>query len=141
MIRVTADTNIYVSGLNFRGGHPFHFLELARRGEIRLAVSPAILDELAEVLQRKFDWPADDIAEARELLSSFSQCVVTTETFDVVKDDPDDNRILECAAAARSDYVVSGDRHLLNLRTFRDIPIIKVADFMEIASRNKVPGL
>jgi putative PIN family toxin of toxin-antitoxin system len=137
LIRVTADTNIYISGLNFRGGHPFRFLELARTGKILLAVSDAILDEIAEVLQRKFDWPAGDIAESRELISSFAQRVAPTETFDAVRDDPDDNRILECAAAARVDYVVSGDNHLLNLRTFRDIPIVKVADFMEIFEQDE----
>ena len=137
MIRVTADTNIYISGLNFRGGHPYRFLELARTGKILLAVSDAILDEMAEVLQRKFDWPADDIADSREMISSFAQRVAPTETFDVVRDDPDDNRILECAAAARADYIVSGDNHLLNLRTFRDIPIVKVADFMVIAEQDR----
>jgi putative PIN family toxin of toxin-antitoxin system len=39
------------------------------------------------------------------------------------KDDPDDNRVLACAMAGRADYIVSGDRHLLNLKAHAGIPI------------------
>jgi hypothetical protein len=53
VLRVTADTNILISGLNFRGGKPFQLLELAREGKINLTVSEAILDETADVLARK----------------------------------------------------------------------------------------
>ncbi len=53
MLRVTADTNILVSGLNFRRGKPFELLELARTGKILLAISDAILDEMADVLRRE----------------------------------------------------------------------------------------
>jgi uncharacterized protein len=54
------------------------------------------------------------------------------ESVEVIEEDPADNRILECAQAARSDYIVSGDRDLLRLRVFRDIPIVKVADCLAI---------
>jgi predicted nucleic acid-binding protein len=54
VLRVTADTNILVSGLNFRRGKPFELLELARTGKISLAISAAILDETEDVLRRKF---------------------------------------------------------------------------------------
>ena len=54
---------------------------------------------------------------------------------DVLKEDPADNRILECAAQAKSDYLVTGDRRLLSLGSFEDIPIVKVLDFLEIVSR------
>jgi predicted nucleic acid-binding protein len=45
VLRVTADTNVFISGLNFRGGKPFHVLELARERKINLTVSDAILGE------------------------------------------------------------------------------------------------
>lgn len=136
MLHVTADTNIFISGLNFRGGNPFKFLELARTGKIRLAVSDAILDEMADVLRRKFDWPDDDISEARRLVLRFADRVVPTEALDVLKEDPPDNRILECAAEAQSDYIVTGDNHLLKIESFKNIRIVKVADFMEIARQH-----
>ncbi len=131
MIWTTADTNILVSGLNFRG-NPNKFLDLARSGSVRLAVSDAILDEMTEVLAREFDWPKEDIAEVRRQLVRYGHKVTPTETLDVVKADPDDNAILECAVAAHSDYVVSGDKHLLSLGSFRDMPIVKVAEFLNI---------
>ncbi len=66
MLRVTVDTNIFVSALVFPGGKPFELLELAREGKINLTVSEAILDEIGGVLARKFAWPPEDIADARK---------------------------------------------------------------------------
>jgi putative PIN family toxin of toxin-antitoxin system len=75
-------------------------------------VSPEILAEVADVLQRqKFGWTASDAKEAIDWISQISDNVAPNQSLDVVKDDPSDNRILECAAAARSDYVISGDKH------------------------------
>jgi predicted nucleic acid-binding protein len=57
VLRVTADTNVIISGLNFLG-NPRHVLEMAEDGAIHLAVSDAILDEIERVLRRdKFGWP------------------------------------------------------------------------------------
>ena len=58
-------------------------------------------------------------------------------TVEIIKIDPPDNRILECAAAARSDYIVSGDDHLLRVKTFRDIPIVKVAAFLDLVAKGR----
>jgi predicted nucleic acid-binding protein len=63
---------------------------------------------------------------------SYAQRVAPTETLDVIKADPPDNRILECATTAKSDFIVSGDvRHMLPLGEYQGIPIVKVAAFME----------
>lgn len=51
---------------------------------------------------------------------------------DAVKDDADDNRIFECAVAVGSDYIVTGDNHLLHLKQYNDISIVTVADFLKI---------
>jgi predicted nucleic acid-binding protein len=54
------------------------------------------------------------------------------ETLDVIKADPSDNRILECAVAAKSEFIVSGDgRHLLPLRSYKGISILKVSEFVQ----------
>jgi putative PIN family toxin of toxin-antitoxin system len=127
--RVTADSNIYISALN-HGGKPLQLLELARHGQIQIAVSAPILTEVVRVLDVKFHWTADDIHEARERLSGFTTLVVPTETLDAVPDDADDNRVLECAVAAGSDTVVSGDLDLLRLASFRGIVVMKVAEFL-----------
>ena len=130
MFRVTADTNIYISALNF-GGKPLQLLELAHSGRIELAISNAIFTEMSRILHNKFNWRREDVANAVDLILGFTNYVHPDETLDVVKRDPDDNRALECAVKGRSTIVVSGDRDLLTLRAFRGIEIVSVADFLQ----------
>ncbi len=132
MLRVTVDTNVIVSGLNF-AGNPRRVLAAAEADLIRLCISPAILKEIADVLQReKFGWTRSEAKEATDWISQISDNVGPTQSFDVIKDDASDNRILECAAAAESDYIISGDKHLLRLRSFGGKPILPVSTFMEM---------
>ena len=128
MDRATADSNIWVSGLNWYG-KPHELLNLARDGKIELAISDAILDEFSRILHDKLEWSDDRLNSMRADVATFTKRVSSTETLDVVKD-PDDNRILECAVAAGSDVIVTGDTHLLQLGTYRGIKIMKVADFL-----------
>jgi predicted nucleic acid-binding protein len=65
-------------------------------------------------------------------LRDCTEHVQPTETPDAVAGDIDDNRILECAVAARAEFIVTGDSHLLRLSHFRNIHILKVADFMTL---------
>jgi putative PIN family toxin of toxin-antitoxin system len=138
VIRVTADINSLVSALTFPNGSPRRLLELARTGEIELAVSDAILDELADVMVRKFDWPDVDVREARRQFGLFARHVAPADAVHAVADDPDDNAILECAATAGSDYIVSGDRHLLQLGSFRGVRLLKAADVLAILASQSI---
>jgi predicted nucleic acid-binding protein len=73
------------------------------------------------------------LRQAEEDVHSYMRLVIPTETLDVIKADPDDNRILECAVAAKSDYIFTGDmRHILPLGQYSGIPIIKVAEFLRL---------
>ena len=132
MLRVTLDTNVLISGLNF-GGNSRLVLQMAEAGTIRMAVSNSILDEVARVLRReKFGWPEEEIRRALSQIDRFSDLVDSPQRIDVIKDDPTDNRILECAAASSSDYLVSGDNHLLALGQYEGVRIVKPAEFLEI---------
>ena len=134
VLRVTADTNVIISGLNF-SGNPRRILNLAEAGVIHLAVSDAILDEVASVLRReKFGWPEAEIEWALNQISRFAEQVEPKQPIDVITEDPTDNRILECAAASGSEYLVTGDNHLLKLGKFAGIKIVKPSDFLEIQS-------
>ena len=129
MIRVTADSNIYISAF-LRGGKPLQLLELARAGQIELATTEDILNETGRVLSTKFRVSAEDVQQFREETLGFATLVTTTETLNVVKTDETDNRILECAVAAGSDTVVSGDVDLLSIGSVLGITIVKVSDFL-----------
>ena len=130
MFGVTADTNVYVSALAF-GGKPLQILEIAAQGLIRLSISDAILQETIRVLGGKFRWEEAALREVDALLRSIAEVVAPTQAVDVVKSDPPDNRVLECAAEAKSDYIVSGDRDLLKLAHFGDTPIVRVQDLLK----------
>lgn len=128
-MRVTLDTNIYVSALHF-GGKPMQLLEMGLEGELDIAISQPILDETLRVLREKFGWSADDLRDAEAAISAATYRVAPTETLDVVEADATDNRIVECAVASSSETIVSGDRHLLALGQFRGISVLRVGDFL-----------
>lgn len=109
---------------------------MAENGTILLAVSDDILSEVERVLLRpKFGWTQEQIDLAILDLSGFTEHVRPTQRIDVVKEDPTDNRIVECAAASGSEYLISGDKHLLKLGQYRGIKVVTPADFVEIATQ------
>ena len=130
MIRVVADTNIFISALMF-GGLPGAFLDLAFLPAFTLVTSPVLLDELDEKLRLKFGLSSTDADLVRSKLEANADLISTVETLTIVRDDPDDDRVLECAVAGRADYIVSGDRHLLKLGSYEGIPILTVRQFLD----------
>ena len=104
MLRVTTDTNILVSALVYKRGKPLQFLNMAIAGDINLAVSEDIVEEMVDVLVRKFKATPPEVAEARQIVADAARTIRPSVRLDVVKDDPDDNRIVECAVSAGSDY-------------------------------------
>jgi putative PIN family toxin of toxin-antitoxin system len=131
VIGVAADTNIYISALIF-AGLPSQFLLAAEDARIHLFISEPIRLELRRILQTKFSWSNVRVNEAMLQLKSCRELVRPIEMLDVIKEDPDDNRVLECAVAAGARFIISGDNDLLRLGQFRNIRILKVADFMKL---------
>jgi len=129
-LRVVADTNIFVSALQF-GGAAEDLWFLAQAGLFDLFVSAAILEELAGVLAAKFRWSRPHVQEAVSEIRDHTQLVQPREDLAVIRDDPDDDRILECAVEADAHVVVSGDSHLLKLKAFGSIPVMSLAHFLE----------
>src|SRR5260370_22438418 len=111
---MTAGSNIYISAL-VCAGRPLQFLDAARAGVFRLAVSDPLLAEVHRILRDKFRWPQEDLAEAATHLADFTMRVSPTQTIDAVPEDPDDNRVLECAVEAKSQFIVTGDAAWLRL--------------------------
>jgi putative PIN family toxin of toxin-antitoxin system len=128
-----ADTNVYISAFVF-AGTPRQFLLEAEAGRFRLATSDAILSELRGVLRDKFSWPETAIEGAIGHLFGCTTVVFPTESLDVVPGDPDDNRVVECAVAAGSRFIVTGDRDLLRLGSYGGIQILKVTEFLKLVA-------
>ena len=129
MRRITADSNIYISALQF-GGEPLVFLNQARSGEIELILSDAILDEFTRVLRDKFNWSEERLSDLRKEIVTFTRRVEPTQILDVVKDDPDDNRIVECAVESGSEAIITHDNDLLRIGSYQGIKIMTVAEFL-----------
>lgn len=127
----TLDTNVYVSALVYRGT-PLRLLHLAIDGDLDVAISRPILDEILRVLREKFGWPEDRLRGAEVLIEEFARLVFPSQTLNVIKEDEPDNRILECAVEAGSEYIVSGDKDLHRLGQFGNARVVKVADMLDI---------
>jgi putative PIN family toxin of toxin-antitoxin system len=125
-VRVTLDTNVYVSAFQFGG---MRLLHMAVNRDIDVAVSQPIVEEVIRVLRDKFEWDGYRLNDARQQILGLATLVTPKQTLDVVEDEPD-NRILECAAEAGSDFIVSADNDLLRLGSYAGAPIMRVADFL-----------
>jgi putative PIN family toxin of toxin-antitoxin system len=129
-VRVVADTNVLLSAILF-GGLPEAFLDLASLRFFLLVTSPALLKELDGKLRLKFLMPDEDAKEVRWALEEMAVVVLPDLRLTVVKSDPDDDRVLECAVAGKADYIVSGDKHLRGLGSYDGIRIVTVRQFMD----------
>ena len=116
-------------------GKPFQCLELARAGTVEGVTCRELLDELAEKLDSKLSFTAEQVVATIADLLTFLRVVPITGKLQVVAADPDDDKVLECAAAAGATHVVTGDRrHLLPLGSFQGIAIVSAADFLAVAA-------
>jgi uncharacterized protein len=83
-------------------------------------------------LRDKFGWSEEALTIAKERIADFAELVTPARKIDAVKEDPTDNRVLECAETGISDYIVTGDNHLLKLGEFAGAKIVKASDFLGI---------
>src|SRR3989337_1822992 len=136
-MRAVLDTNVIVSAVLSPGSPPDAILRASRRGALDMVTSAPLLRELEDVLGRpriakRLGWTPEERASFIAALSDFAAIVAPRRKLQVVKADPADNRVLEAAVAGSVDYVVSGDRHLLELGSYEGIPIVTPHRFAAI---------
>ena len=134
-MKVTVDTNILISA-TFWSGSSDKIISKAEKKEIELIISNDIIEEYIEVLdykeiQNKIKDKKLEMKRTVGKIISMSKIVVPKEKLAIVKNDPDDNIILECAKAGNVDCVISNDKHLLKLKKFENIPILTPDEFVE----------
>ena len=129
--RIVLDTNVLISAILF-GGKPRRILDLVISGSVDCTLSIAILDELRGVLERpKFGFPPNVCLHIIEELHGICDIISPSVSVDVIRSDPDDNRISECAVEAHVHFIVSGDPHLLDLGKFEKIRILSPANYLK----------
>ena len=103
-MKVVFDTNVFVSAFIVPGSKGEDALLLGQRRKVGLYSSVPILTETARILRAKFDQSEEDVTDALKMTG--------------------------CAATAQADLIVTGDHHLLDLRKFEGIPIVRLADLL-----------
>ena len=131
-IKITADTNVLISSLICVSAVAVRVLDLADEGLCEIMTSDEIITEFKRVAAVKFGWNAEKCARADNMLRRLCTVVKPAARVKAVKQDPDDDKIIECALEAKADYIVTGDKHLLDLGSHGKVKIITIAQFMRL---------
>jgi len=134
MKKVTLDTNILISG-TFWTGSSFKILDMIDKKMVESVSSKDILSEYDKII--KSEEIAEKIENRNLMMSKISQNVISNsrlvepkEKLDIVKDDPNDNIILECANEGKVDFLITNDKHLLKIKEFEGIKIVTPEEFL-----------
>jgi putative PIN family toxin of toxin-antitoxin system len=138
--RAVLDANVFVTAVLTPAGVAAAVLEAWRAERFELLASSATLDEVARVLAypkiaRRHGWSRREILAFVRELEDLAVVTPGQVELSVIREDPDDNRYLECAVEGRAEYIVSGDRHLLALGTYRQIAIVTPRAFLSALPR------
>ena len=139
-MRLVLDTNVVVSAIVW-GGVPFQLLQAAAAGTAALYTSPVLIEELRGVLARnhlasRLARQRRSVDQAVELYARLCQMLEPLDVPRIVLNDPDDDYLVAAAVAARAHLIVSGDKHLLNLKDRIAIPVLKASEALEFLTSN-----
>ena len=135
-MKVILDTNVIVSGIFWKGASE-KVLYAWADDKFKLVISSGIITEIIKTLMNfKIKLPFDDILLWLSVLLWKAELVEPEERVDVIKDDPDDNKFIEAAIEGNAGYIVSQDKHLLNIKEYKGIKIILRKDFLEVLKDN-----
>jgi uncharacterized protein len=132
-VKVVVGTNLVISALLF-GGAPGKLIPLWQTGAIKPKASKEIIDEYLHVLT----YPKFKLSEEEINYLLYQEILPFFDVIDVgggpqiLKKDPADDKFIRCALAAGAIYIISGDQHLLALKSFRKIKILPPAEFIKM---------
>lgn len=137
-MRVVLDTNVWLSAI-FWKGEANKIIETIISKKIDIIITENILSEIIEVLNKEekfrifIENKKQKIEDLIRTILSFSILIKTKSKFELIKEHPKDNIILEAAFDGKVDYIVSYDKHVSNMIEFRGIKILKPDEFIKIA--------
>jgi putative PIN family toxin of toxin-antitoxin system len=132
MLKVVIDTNVFIS--SFFGGTPRNIINFWKQGEISLCLSQEIIQEYIEVLNRLGLNNTNEIQNLTKLFAEGYNSIFTATTphLAIIEADPDDNKFIECAVALDCKIIISGDKHLRDIKNYIDIKIMSPKEFVEM---------
>ncbi|OGI28654.1 MAG: putative toxin-antitoxin system toxin component, PIN family [Candidatus Moranbacteria bacterium RIFOXYA12_FULL_44_15] len=139
-MKIVIDTNVFISALITPKSNSAKILRLLERDEFNVLVSEEIILEILKVLsyskiRKRHKLTSLEIKNLIDDYVAISKLVFPGKKLNIVKDDPSDNKFLECALAGRAGFIITGDVHLLKLKKFGKIQILNPRDFL-----NKIRG-
>lgn len=138
-MKAVVDTNVLVSSFLSPGGVRAKVMEAWEKGQFELVVSEDILVEYGRALKyqkvsSRHGMDSNQIDQVIAEMKSFATVVKPKQKLTIVKDDPDDDKFLECAKEAGAEYIISADPHLLNLEQYAGIQILSPSEFLSVIS-------
>lgn len=135
MVRIVLDTNILISGLLY-SGKPKLLLDLALEGKFESVSSMQMVEEFRKVIARpRFNLDANLQDIMINFAIRFNNIVLIKSKFKVIPKDPSDDLVIRTAYDGKASYIVSGDRHLLELKGFLGIKIVTANKMFEILNK------
>jgi len=140
-MRATLDTNVLVSG-TFWNGDSFKILELIDSGKVELVLSEELVEEYIKTINS--DEIIEKIIDKDLIINKVIQKVITKSSivkpeqkFNMIKEDSEDNKVIECAFEGKVNYIITQDKHLLDIKQFREIKIVSPEEFLNILSQKE----
>lgn len=134
-LKVVLDANVWISALLW-GGKPAEIVKAAEKGRVVIFLSEEIAEEISQVLTypriakvyQAVGLRRVNLVEAMLKIGKFVQ---VTRKARIVVEHPADDKFIECALAANAEYIVSGDRHLLKVGSYKKIQVLSVSEFLQ----------
>ncbi len=123
--KMVFDTNVLISATLWDNSVAQKFLFKCIKENIQIFSSPEIIEEYKEILARDFNYKEQEIGEILERVLQFVTLVTPSKKIDIIKEDIDDNKIIECAVKSKAEHIISYDKHLLKLKEFQGIKIVR----------------
>lgn len=127
-MKIVLDTNILIFAFVF-GGKPRQILSLVLEGKIQAITSPVLIAEFFDVVNKRFNLSSEELALTKNQIENKFLTVQPKKTINISRDE-DDNRVLEVAVEGRCSYIITGDKDLLDLKTFKNIKILTPDTFL-----------
>lgn len=133
MVRVVIDTNVFVSGLLKSDNPPSNVVDLFIEDKINLIISEEVFSKYIKVLLRpELKVKKDNIIRLISIFILKAEIIKVKTKLDIIERDPLDNKFLECALDGKVDYIITGDKHLLELKKYKKIKIVDPKTFIDI---------
>ena len=131
-MKIVLDANIFISSF-FWGGNPKKVIERVISGIDELFITKEILNEIDSVIRRpKFHVENDKINYFINSIEEIGNIITPQKLVINGSRDRTDNKYIECGITVNAEYIISGDIHLLELKKYKNIKIVKAKDYLDL---------